>query len=93
MAKIHDVIAPEMARLRYPSYSVGGGEGTLAVVLECCSKVVIVKTPMEAHALVNEKCGTNCRHGAQAWHRIDRIIRPEPERYRVIRNHPDRERD
>lgn len=66
---------------RWPGYDVTG-VGSLAVVFECCRRVVLVMMPIEAVALAAEKCCTTCSHRAApgaGLHRIIEIDQPRKE--------------
>jgi hypothetical protein len=52
--------------LRWPGYEISGS-GRVAVILECQRKVVLVSSPMEAAALMAERCGQYCGHMQDQW--------------------------
>lgn len=66
---------------RWPGYGITG-TGSLAVVLECCRKVVLVMTPLHAHALAGEPCCVTCSHAAApgaGLHRVHKLDTPRNE--------------
>jgi hypothetical protein len=65
--------------VRWPSYSITGA-GPLAVVLECCHRVVQVMMPLEAAALAGEKCCATCSHAAAPGAGLHRIVELEQSR-------------
>jgi hypothetical protein len=63
------------AHRRWPGYAVTGA-GSLAVVLECCRRVLLVQTPLEAQALAAEKCCGTCSRAAApgaGMHRVHKL--------------------
>ena len=44
---------------RWPDYTVEG-DGSLAVVLHCCRRIVLVSFVLEARQMVATKCGNAC---------------------------------
>jgi len=76
--------AGSTAAMRWPGYDITGA-GSLAVVLECSRRVVLVQTPLEAAALASEKCCEICSHVAApgaGLHRVHKLDTPrsEPQR-------------
>jgi hypothetical protein len=64
------------AHPRWPGYAVTGA-GSLAVVLECNRRVVLVMMPLQAHALAAEKCCATCSHIAAPGAGLHRIVEME----------------
>lgn len=71
--------AGSTAAMRWPGYTITGA-GPLAVVLECCRKVVLVQIPLQAHALAAEKCCGVCSHIAAPGAGLHRIVELEQPR-------------
>lgn len=70
--------------LRWPGYDVTG-TGSLAVVLECCRRVMLVMMPIEAAALAAEKCCATCSHIAAPGAGLHRIIELDEPRKEMPR--------
>jgi hypothetical protein len=64
---------------RWPGYEVTGA-GPLAVVLECCRRVVLVQMPLQAHALAGEQCCATCSHSAAPGAGLHGIVELEQPR-------------
>jgi hypothetical protein len=73
-----------IARLRWPGYAVTGA-GSVAVVLECSRRVLLVQTPLEAQALAAEKCCDICSHVAAPGANLHRIVEMEQPRQETPR--------
>jgi hypothetical protein len=78
---VEQSIFVDIARLRWPNYSVSG-VGTLAVVLACSNRVVLCDMPMVAQTIRQEPCCQFCNHPEHTWHRIEKLIQPR-ERVRA----------
>jgi hypothetical protein len=79
---MHGNINLATARLRWTGYEVSG-DGRLAVVYECCRKVVLVQTPIEASVLRQERCGQHCSYKIApegGWHKISKLDDPRRDR-------------
>jgi hypothetical protein len=77
------------AELRWQGYEISG-DGRLAVVYECCRKVVLVQTPLEASVLQQERCGQNCSYRISpegGWHAVKELDRPRPATLPVWQSH------
>ncbi|HUC30022.1 MAG TPA: hypothetical protein VMR80_10575 [Candidatus Acidoferrum sp.] len=71
-------IDQETAKLRWPGYEITGA-GRIGVVHECCRKVVLVSTPIEAQVISRERCGKSCSHIIAPdgrWHVIRKLDEP-----------------
>lgn len=55
-------------QVRWPGYSITGN-GEIAVVRHCNKTVVLCSMPMEANAVVNEKCYEKCNTETAPWGR------------------------
>jgi hypothetical protein len=64
------------AAVRWPGYSITGA-GSLAVVLECSRRVVLVQMPLQANALAAEKCCGICSHATAPGAGLHRIVELE----------------
>ena len=65
------------AALRWPGYEITG-DGRFVVIYECCRKVVLVQTPLEAQVLQQEKCSRICSHKIVPdgrWHKVSKLDR------------------
>jgi hypothetical protein len=71
--------AGSTAAMRWPGYHITGA-GSLAVVLECSHRVVLVQMPIEAAALAAEKCCATCSHIAAPGAGLHRIVEMEQPR-------------
>jgi hypothetical protein len=63
------------ARQRWPGYEISG-TGALAVVRHCSHTIVLVQTPIEAHAISGERCGPQCSFRIApegGWHEVRTI--------------------
>lgn len=83
------------AATRWPGYGITGA-GPLAVVLECCRRVVLVMMPLEAAALAAEKCCATCSHIAApgaGLHRIVEMEQPRKEPRRSMKRLPGWDED
>ncbi len=70
-----------IARARWPGYTITGA-GSLAVVLECRRRVVLVMTPLEASVLAGKQCCATCSHAAApgaGLHSIRKLDSPHNE--------------
>lgn len=68
----------QIAHARFPGYEIQG-DGSLAVVLACNRKVILVQTPLEANAIQTEKCGPGCSHAIDSdggFHRVAKLEQP-----------------
>jgi hypothetical protein len=74
---------PSIVKARWPGYAVTGA-GSLAVVLECSRRVVLVQMPLQAHALAGEQCCATCSHSAAPGAGLHRIIELEQPRKETL---------
>jgi hypothetical protein len=67
-----------MAKRRWP-HCTTTGSGSIAVVLGCSYRVLLVQTPIEAQSLANGKCCDHCNHTIAPdgkWHEIVELKEP-----------------
>jgi hypothetical protein len=79
-------IDKETAALRWLGYEITG-DGRIAVVYECCRKVVLVQTPLEGQVLQQERCSRICSHHIVpdgAWHKVHKLDRKIEPRYEPV---------
>lgn len=69
---------------RWPGYDITGA-GSVAVVLECSRRVVLVQMPLQAHALAGERCCATCSHSAAPGANLHRIVEMEQPRQETPR--------
>ena len=69
--------ALETAKRRWQHCTVSGC-GPIAVILNCCYRVVLCSFLLEAQALAGNKCCDNCAHGIMEgrWHEIVELQPP-----------------
>jgi hypothetical protein len=68
----------QIAKRRWPGYTIAG-DGSIAVLYHCTYRVELVTTPIEASAIVGERCGQHCGHMTTpegGWHEIEKLKLP-----------------
>lgn len=53
-------------QIKWPGYGVAG-QGEIAVVRHCSKSIVMCCIPLEANAVVNEKCCEKCNTETAPW--------------------------
>jgi hypothetical protein len=81
----------DAAKRRWQGYTVSGS-GSLAVIYHCAHRIELVATPIEACAIVAERCGPYCSHirtPEGGWHLVETVKLPLPRTIVMLRDWED----
>jgi hypothetical protein len=70
-------------QIKWPGYGVAGA-GEIAVVRHCSKTVVLCSMPMEANAVVSEKCYEKCNLETAPWGRWHVIAYKKADKQRMV---------